>query len=63
VIIKSLVGISDQLAVKPLLAAARLVATDQKYGPSLWIEGKSYAPYCVRGFKPQFFHVRVTGAL
>jgi hypothetical protein len=63
VVIKSVVGFSDQLTVEPLFTAARLIATDQEYGPPMWVESKSYTPHSVCGFKPQFFHVRVMGAV
>ena len=62
-VIKSLVGLLDQLAVEPLFSGARFVATDQKYGLPMRVEGKSYTSYTIRGLEPQFFHVRVMRAV
>ena len=60
---ETVIGLADQLAVEPSFAAARFVSCNQKDGVALRIEGKSDSPLTIGRAEPQFFHIRVIGAV
>lgn len=62
-LVKPLVSFADQLAVKPLLAAARFVTRNEQDAPVFRIERESSTPDSVRGVKAQLLHVRAPGIL
>jgi hypothetical protein len=61
--VEPLVGLPDQLAVKPLFTAAGLVARDQQNCPPLDVECKSHPPLAISCGEPQLLHVRVARSL
>lgn len=61
--VEPFIGFADQLTVKPLLAATRLIARHEQDGPSLRVESESHAPDPISGVKAQFLHIRVSGIL
>ena len=58
-LIKSFVGPCYELAVKSLLAAARLVSRDQKYRVASRVEREGDAPDTVCRVKAQLLPIRV----
>src|SRR5580704_13274203 len=63
VLIKSSVGLCDELAIKSLLPAARLISRDQKYRIAFRVECEGDAPDAVCGVKAQLLHIRVARTL
>jgi len=59
VLIKSFVGLGYELAIKSLLAAARLVSRDQKDRVAFRVEREGDAPDTVRRVKAQLLHICV----
>jgi hypothetical protein len=59
--VESRISFLDELEVKALFAASRLVSGNQKNGLSRQIEGKRHSSYSSSGIEPQFLHVRVPG--
>ena len=58
-LIKSFVGLCYELAIKPLLAAARLVSSDQKNGIAFTVEREGDAPHAICRIKAQLLHIGV----
>ena len=58
-LIKSFVGLCYELAIKSLVAAARLVSRDQKDRVALRVEREGDAPDTVCCVKAQLLHIRV----
>src|SRR3989304_551160 len=59
-LIKARVRFFDELAIKPLFAAARFIPAHQQNGLPLGVEGEGDAPHAVRSVEPKFLHVCVT---
>jgi hypothetical protein len=61
--IKSIIGLSDELAVKALLAASRFVSSDKQGSSASWIEGKSQPPNSTGGIEAHLLHVGVARSI
>jgi len=61
--VEPLVGLPDQLAVKPLFTAAGLIARDLQNCLPLGVECKSHPPLAIGRGEPQLLHVRVARSL
>ena len=57
--IEALIRLGDEPSVEASLADTRLVARNEKDGPTLGIEGEGNPSDAVRGIAAQFLHVRV----
>jgi hypothetical protein len=62
VLIKSFVGLCNELTIESLIAAARLVSRDQKDRVAFRIEHEGDALDTVRRVEAQLLHIRVTRA-
>ncbi len=61
--VEPLVGLPDELAVKPLFTAAGFIARDQQNCLPLGVECKSHSPLAIGRGEPQLLHVRVARSL
>ncbi|HUI79448.1 MAG TPA: hypothetical protein VLY24_16095 [Bryobacteraceae bacterium] len=58
--IKSIIGLSDQLAAKAFAADARFIASHKQNAFAFRVKGKGYSPFATRCTEPQILHIRVT---
>jgi hypothetical protein len=61
--VKSIIGLPQQFAVKPLLATTRFVPSDEQDRSPLGIERKGHTPDAVGRIEPKLLHVRVPRVL
>ena len=59
--VKPIVRFSDELSIKPLLAAAGFVARNKEDGLALRVERESDAPLTIRRTEAELFHIRRDG--
>jgi hypothetical protein len=62
-LVVSVVGNPNKVAVEALLGAAGFVAGDEYYSCLLGVKRECYAPHSIGGFEPQLFHIGVLGVV
>ena len=60
--VETLIGLPDQLAIEPFLAATRFIACYEQDCFPFCIEGKGYSPLPISSAEAQLLHIRMAGA-